>query len=1113
EYCGDKAITLILICFFLLISPAYAEDALFHGPRWRTEPSDLILPIHSPKQEAVLTCEASGIPLPQYRWSLNGTLIDLDGDERRHVSGGNLIINTLDRDQDAGVYQCSASNARGIILSHRATVQFTYLENFKTQPRSAVNVREGQGVVLLCGTPMHSGERNEAMGLFTAARQTPNSTMAKTKELSKDTRNKIVDLHQAGKTESVIADFISFHNTCTMRISRTLKDAQKQVKDLFLHLSLFFPELTFAWVFNEYPNFVQQDDRLFVSQETGNLYIAKVVPSDVGNYTCVVNNSITKDKVLSSPTPLVLRNDGAMGEYEPKIEVHFPDTVPAAKGSSVRLECFALGNPVPKISWRRTNDVPFPSKVKLSNSNAVLEIPRFQQEDTGTYECVAENSRGKNAVKGRLSFHAKPHWLQTMTATALSIEENLFWECKANGKPKPSYNWLKNGETLMSEGRVLMENGALTISSLTLSDGGMYQCVAENKHGIIYTSAELVVLASPPSFAENPLRSVLKVRAGSEVTLDCRPQASPRAVSLWKRGNELIQKNERFSVFPNGTLKIANVTKQDGGIYTCIARNQFGSSSTAGRLLITEPSRITQGPSSMEIMVGESIVLPCQVTVDPALDVSFSWAFNGQLIDFEHDSEHFERVGGKFAGDLMIRNIQLNHAGKYVCIIDTDVESLSADAVLIVEGPPGPPDRVMVEEITDCTAQLSWSPGRDNGSPITGYVIQARTPFTVGWQAVDTVPEIINGNTLTATVVDLNAWVEYEFRVLASNSVGMGEPSPPSSKTRTEDAVPDTAPTDVGGGGGTKSELVITWEPVPEELQNGEGFGYIIAFRPMGMVTWTRAVISSPIVSRYVFRNDTIPPFSPFAVKVGAFNNRGEGPFSSIVTVFSAEEVPSIAPERVVARSLSASDIEVSWEAVRSSPERVLGYEVVYWEDDTKPETVGKMRISNNSTAVNVSGLQGNTLYYLAVSAFNTAGSGPQSLPVNATTKKPPPGQPPQNVEWTLIGSQLTLQWDPVIALDTEAEVTGYVIMYRRHRNNDLYTITTNKTTVELTLSPNDNYVVQIKSLSEGGLGEGSEPIHIHQLSMGAQGSGTGRLDSLMLSRLLITTLVALNAS
>lgn len=34
---------------------------------------------------------------------------------------------------------------------------------------------------------------------------------------------------------------------------------------------------------------------------------------------------------------------GVMGEYEPKIEVHFPEMVPAAKGSIVILECFALG--------------------------------------------------------------------------------------------------------------------------------------------------------------------------------------------------------------------------------------------------------------------------------------------------------------------------------------------------------------------------------------------------------------------------------------------------------------------------------------------------------------------------------------------------------------------------------------------------------------------------------------------------------------------------------------------------------------------------------------------------------------------------------------------------
>lgn len=39
-----------------------------------------------------------------------------------------------------------------------------------------------------------------------------------------------------------------------------------------------------------------------------------------------------------------------------------------------------------------------------------------------------------------------------------------------------------------------MDDGVLSVSVLTLSDAGMYQCVAENKHGLIYFAAELMVL-------------------------------------------------------------------------------------------------------------------------------------------------------------------------------------------------------------------------------------------------------------------------------------------------------------------------------------------------------------------------------------------------------------------------------------------------------------------------------------------------------------------------------------------------------------------------------------------------------------------------------------------
>lgn len=50
------------------------------------------------------------------------------------------------------------------------------------------------------------------------------------------------------------------------------------------------------------------------------------------------------------------------------------------------------------------------------------------------------------------------------------------------------------------------------------------------------------------------------------------------------------------------------------------------------------------------------------------------------------------------------------------------------------------------------------------------------------------VPELIDGRTFTATVVGLNPWVEYEFRTVAANAIGIGEPSRPSEKRRTEEA-------------------------------------------------------------------------------------------------------------------------------------------------------------------------------------------------------------------------------------------------------------------------------------------------------------------------------------
>lgn len=75
-----------------------------------------------------------------------------------------------------------------------------------------------------------------------------------------------------------------------------------------------FLGLSYTWIFNDKTLYVQEDSRRFVSQDTGNLYIAKVEPSDVGNYTCVVTNSKAERSARGPPTPLTLRRDGKFSE-------------------------------------------------------------------------------------------------------------------------------------------------------------------------------------------------------------------------------------------------------------------------------------------------------------------------------------------------------------------------------------------------------------------------------------------------------------------------------------------------------------------------------------------------------------------------------------------------------------------------------------------------------------------------------------------------------------------------------------------------------------------------------------------------------------------------------
>lgn len=59
-----------------------------------------------------------------YRWKLNGTDVDIGMDFRYSVVEGSLLINNPNKTQDAGTYQCIATNSFGTIVSREAKLQF-----------------------------------------------------------------------------------------------------------------------------------------------------------------------------------------------------------------------------------------------------------------------------------------------------------------------------------------------------------------------------------------------------------------------------------------------------------------------------------------------------------------------------------------------------------------------------------------------------------------------------------------------------------------------------------------------------------------------------------------------------------------------------------------------------------------------------------------------------------------------------------------------------------------------------------------------------------------------------------------------------------------------------
>nr|XP_023420868.1 neuronal cell adhesion molecule isoform X7 [Cavia porcellus] len=791
------------------------------------------------------------------------------------------------------------------------------------------------------------------------------------------------------------------------------------------------PPAIIFWMDNSFQRLPQSER---VSQGlNGDLYFSNVLPEDTReDYICYARFNHTQTIQQKQPISLKVISVDELNDtiaanlsdtefYGAKSSKERPPTFLTPEGNASRkeelrgnvlsLECIAEGLPTPLIYWIKEDGTLPANRTFYRNFQKTLQIIQVSEADSGNYQCIAKNTLGIIRHTISVTVKAAPYWIMAPRNLVLSPGEDGTLICRANGNPKPRISWLTNGvptEIAPDDPSRRIDGDTIIFSNVQERSSAVYQCNASNEYGYLLANAFVNVLAELPRIL-TPANTLYQVIANRPAFLDCAFFGSPLPTIEWFKGAKGSALHEDiYVIHENGTLEIPVAQKDNSGTYTCVARNKLGVAKNEVHLEIKDPTRILKQPEYAVVQRGGRVSFECKVKHDHTLIATVTWLKdNGELPNDERftvDKDH-----------LVVTDVRDSDGGIYTCVANTTLDEVSASAVLSVVDVPSPPFDLELTDQLDKSVQLSWTPGDDNNSPITKFIIEYEDAMHEAglWHHQAEV-----SGTQTTAQLKLSPYVNYSFRVMAENSIGRSLPSEASEQYQTKAAEPDKNPTAVEGLGSEPDNLVITWKPLNGFESNGPGLQYKVSWRQKdGDDEWTSVVVAN--VSKYIVSGT--PTFVPYLIKVQALNVMGFAPEPAVVTGHSGEDLPMVAPGNVRVNVVNSTLAEVHWDPVplKSIRGRLQGYRIYYWKAQSASQRNRRhlekkiLTFQGSKTHGMLPGLEPFSHYALNVRVVNGKGEGPASPDRAFSTPEGVPSAPSslKIVNPTL--DSLTLEWDP----------------------------------------------------------------------------------------------------
>ncbi|XP_041425838.1 basement membrane-specific heparan sulfate proteoglycan core protein isoform X9 [Xenopus laevis] len=395
----------------------------------------------------------------------------------------------------------------------------------------------------------------------------------------------------------------------------------------------------------------------------GILRFQSVEPSDEGQYTCRVQNSVGQHFARVN-----LRvHSGSL----PEVQVS-PERTEVREGDTVRLYCRAGGTPTATISWKKEGgDLPSQARTERTDISTLV-IPSISAADGGTYLCVGTSSAGSSQARIeviviRVPVHGPALRIEPSSDTIIegqSVELNC-----ASPNPYVTVTWHRGGGQPLSPNHQAY-GSRLRILQASAADSGEYICRVTN--GGSTQQASIVITITRSSGTLQPSGNVPALRIepssdrlveGQTLELNCLFPNYPNAVVTWDRAGYTLSPNHQVS---GSRLRILKASVADSGEYIC--RVTTGSLTQEASILVT----ITRasgpalpsgnGPavriesSSGPAVEGQTLDLNCMVAGQPNAVVT--WERTGRPLSPNH-----QVLGSR----LRIHQASVADSGEYIC--------------------------------------------------------------------------------------------------------------------------------------------------------------------------------------------------------------------------------------------------------------------------------------------------------------------------------------------------------------------------------------------------------------------------------------------------------------